>query len=146
MDGAYVANRLADALYNLGFPWNRIGAEGLKIVGRFSGEEAAVEPDLEFLGQMSEHFEGILKDPPSDPPLTFEASYGPSEHTVVDDLISSLEDLAGNLPWVAEPIHDILNDYDEYLESVKASKKLHERADRIRHSVSDLEDRASGRA
>lgn len=143
MSGTHVAFNLSDALYNLGFPWDKVGAEGLKIVDRFQGSEEEVNPEM--LAEMREYFEDVRKSPPDVPPLTFDSFYGPSEYRVVDGLISSLEDLAGNLPWVAEPIYDILNDYGEYLKSVKASAKLRDRAKRIRHSVSDLEDDASGR-
>jgi hypothetical protein len=146
MDGDYVANRLADALYNLGFPWDKIGEEGLTIVERFAAPDAEVESDPELLSQMREYFEDIRQAPPDIPPLTFETTFGPSEYTVVDGLIVAMEDLAGRMPWVADPIYDILNDYDELLEATKASKKLRARSRRIRHSVSDIEDRASGRA
>jgi len=144
MDGTGIAFYVADALYNLGFPWDKVGAEGLKIVDRFQASEEEGDPQM--LAEMREYFEDVRQNPPDVPPMTFETHFGPSEYTVVDGLLSSLSDLAGDLPWVAEPIHDILNDYDEYLKSVKAPAKLQERAKRIRHSINDLEDRASGRA
>lgn len=146
MDGGHVASRLADALYTLGFPWTKIGDEGLQIIERFSSPEADAEPDDEMLSEMREYFEGVKKSPPDIEPLTFETWFDPSEYTAVDNLISSLEDLAGNLPWAAEPANEILDDYEKYLKSVKAPKRLLERLCRIQHSVSDLEDRASGRA
>jgi len=143
MDGDGIAFNLASALFNLGFPWDQIGSEGLKVVDRFQASEE--EGDPEMLSQMREYFEGLLRNPPDELPQTFEPFSGPSEYMVVNQLIASLEDLAGDLPWVAEPIHDILNDYNEYLKSVKAPTKLQERADRIRHSINDLEANASGR-
>lgn len=144
--GVSVAFYLADALYRLGFPWNKVGAEGLKIVDRFSSSGVDAGTDFDMLVQMRGYFEEVRRAPPDAPPMTFETPFAPSEYTVVDDLISSLEDLAGTLPWVAEPIYDILSDYDEYLKSIRASQKLKERSGRLRHSISDLEDRASGRA
>lgn len=143
MDGEMIAFYLADALYHLGFPWNKIGEEGLKIVDRFDSAEEESDPDA--LSQMERYFENLRKNPPDILPMTFETRFGPSEHTVVDQLIVALEDLAGDLPWVADPIYGILDDYDEYLESIKAPKRLKERSERLRHSISDLEDRAAGR-
>lgn len=146
IEGEMIAFHLADALYHLGFPWDKIGDEGLKITERFGSPEAQVESDEAVLTGMRSHFEGVKKDPPEIPVLTFDPMLGPSEHMVMDELIASLEDLAGHLPWVAEPIYDILNDYDEYLVSVKAPKRLKERSRRLRHAISDLESHASGRA
>lgn len=143
--GSSIAFYLAEALYRLGFPWDKIGAEGLKIADRFTSEEAEVETDKGILKGMREYFEKIKSDPPDIPTMTFDSHLSPSEHTVLDDLIMSLEDLAGHLPWVAAPIYDILDDYNEYLESIDAPEKLHERSSRLRHSISDLEDRAAGR-
>src|SRR4029078_9208401 len=143
--GLSIAFYLAEALYRLGFPWDKVGDEGLKIVERFTSEEVEVETDKGILKGMRDHFEKIKSDPPDIPPMTFDSHLSPSEYVVLDDLIRSLEDLAGHLPWVAAPIYDILDDYNEYLESVNASEKLQERSGRLRHSISDLEDRAAGR-
>ena len=143
--GASIAFYLAEALYRLGFPWDKIGDEGLKIADRFTSEEAENETDKGILKGMREYFEKIKSSPPDIPAMTFDSHLSPSEYTSLDDLITSLEDLAGNLPWVAAPIYDILDDYNEYLESIGASEKLHERSGRLRHSISDLEDRAAGR-
>lgn len=141
--GESIAFYLADALYHLGFPWDKVGAEGLKITDRFSEEGEDI--DQETVEGMRRYFEMIRSAPPDIPPMTFEGFLGPSEYRVVDQLISSLEELGGSLPWVATPIYDILSDYDEYLESIKASKDLEERSGRLRHSISDLEDHAAGR-
>lgn len=141
--GESIAFYLADALYHLGFPWDKIGDEGLKITERFS--EAGDDIDQETIDGMRHHFERLRRNPPDIPTMTFEGTLGPSEYRVVDQLLSSLEELGGSLPWVATPIYDILNDYDEYLESIKASKALQERSGRLRHSISDLEDHAAGR-
>lgn len=145
MDGEYTAQRLADAMYTLGFPWDRIGAEGLKVVERFQGPEAEVETDPDFLEQMAAYFRDIQTQPPPQRPLDVLSAMAPSEHVVVDDLLHSLEDLAGHLPWSAEPAFDIVEAYQAYLQEIKASKALFDRADRIMHAISDLEMRASGR-
>lgn len=141
--GESIAFYLADALYHLGFPWNKVGEEGLKITERFS--EHGDDIDQGTIDGMRRYFEMIRQKPPDIPPMTFETFLGPSEYRVVDQLLSSLEDIGGGLPWVATPIYDILNDYDEHLESIKASKDLKQRSGRLRHSISDLEDHAAGR-
>lgn len=143
IEGEMIAFHLADALYHLGFPWDKIGEEGLKITDRFVGSEAREEVDEDITDGMRRHFDGIKNSPGDTPPLTLETM--PSEYMVIDELIAAFEDLAGDLPWVAEPIFEVFDDYEKYLESIKASKKLKERLRRLNSSLSDLETRASGR-
>jgi hypothetical protein len=142
MDGYDVAMHVADALHELGFPWSQIPDEGLKIVDRFASEDVKEKNDLQ---AMREFFDEARKEKRREDAIDFDNQFAPSEYTVVDRLIHAFEDLAGNMPWVAEPIYDVLDDYEAYLKSVKAPRKLRERLKRITHSISDIEMRASGR-
>ena len=142
MDGYDVAMHVADALHELGFPWGQIPDEGLKIVDRFASEDVKDKNDLQ---AMREFFEEARKEMRREEVIDFDNQFAPSEYTVIDRLIHAFEDLAGNMPWVAEPIYDVLDDYEAYLKSVKAPRKLRERLKRIAHSISDIEMRASGR-
>jgi len=145
MDGYDVAMHVADALHELGFPWSQIPDEGLKIVNRFASEEEEEEKGKSDLQNMREFFEEARQEKRREEVIDFDSQFAPSEYTVVDRLIHAFEDLAGNMPWVAEPIYDVLDDYEAYLKSVKAPRKLRERLKRITHSISDIEMRASGR-
>ena len=95
--GSSIAFYLAEALYRLGFPCDKVGDEGLKIVERFTSEEVEVETDKGILKGMRDYFEKIKSDPPDIPPMTFDSHLSPSEYVVLDDLIRSLEDLAGHV-------------------------------------------------
>lgn len=143
MEGYVIAMHVSDALHELGFPWSQIPDEGIRIVERFAADGEKDEKDLQ---EMREYFEGVRGEKRHrKEAIDFDSPFSPSEYMVVDQLIHAFEDLAGSMPWVAEPIFDVLDDYEKYLKSVKAPKKLVERLGRISHSLSDIEMRASGR-
>lgn len=143
---SYEASKIAEALAMLGYGPGRVADAGLKVVAWARGSEADTDPDEGHLSEMEAFFkelgEEAAEEKASPNPLK---SFPDSEHMAVEFLIDAMDPIGGNMPWVAEPIYDILDHYEKYLKEFKAPKRLFARLSRITHAINDIEMKASGR-
>jgi hypothetical protein len=155
--GINAAQHTSEALARLGFSPGALGEEGLRVLSRFDTTDLP-EKDKSFLEGATEWFESI-RDEPSPEEYAYPLTGAPSmsEYMVVEGLIEALSELSDEqMPWTAQVILDALDDYDQYLAALSRKdwdptgrgrpSALQERADRIRHSVVDIQQKAAGRA